>query len=848
MVSVNLLTNAQWQQVDSIYGGSIQCLASGGNNIFAGTNYGIYLSTDTGNSWTDVNIGLTKHFVKSITINGSDIFAVTSDTGIFLSTNNGRNWTLINKGITSASISSVVVCGSDIFAGTADGVFVSSNKGSTWSPVNNGFPSKKNITVMAVCGSKIFAGTFGEGIFTSDDNGLHWESVNNGIDHISMFINSLAVDSNNIYTGIDCLGVYKMECNGKNWTKVSEGMVYNCSANAFVFKGKDLYAGTNDGVYKTSNSGSKWKKTSEGMGGKTITALTFSGGTFFAGTKSGLFISTDQGKTWKESNNGLKSVGVNSITSYGKTLFTGTQAGFYVSKDEGQKWEETKSVSDWIKLSVTEGENVFKVDYFDLASLSTDSGKNWTVINEILPSKKIYAIAMIGTNLLAATNAGVSLITDNGKYWKDINNGLPVIRETGYNYGSSFGWEDTYEYTYYRNTPVEAIAADENNIYALLEDRGIFKSSDNGENWIKADSGMPSYAKVNLLAVCDNKIYAGTDKTGVFVSVNKGESWAALGYYFPAKAQLSSLIVFDKGILAGTSQGLYFLASDNSKWTTLNPGLTDRDIKSMAVSENFLFIGTGNYGLWKMPLSEIGDRKTHNSELIDKSNILSDIEMVYVEGGSYTMGCTSEQGLGCYSYEKPFHNVTISSFNIGKYEVTQQLWKSVMGSNPSKNSSCEDCPVENVNWYDIQDFIKKIDSITGKNYRLPTEAEWEYAARGGIKSKGFKYCGSNTFEDVAWSNETSGYTSHEVGQKYPNELGIYDMSGNVWEWCSDWFGDYTSETQINPDGPSSGTYRVLRGGCWYYSGETFCRTAYRSFSSADYRTEDFGFRLVSDKQ
>jgi formylglycine-generating enzyme required for sulfatase activity len=224
---------------------------------------------------------------------------------------------------------------------------------------------------------------------------------------------------------------------------------------------------------------------------------------------------------------------------------------------------------------------------------------------------------------------------------------------------------------------------------------------------------------------------------------------------------------------------------------------------------------------------------------------IPNIEMVLVKGGSITMGCTAEQGSDCDDDEKPAHKVTLSDFYIGKYEVTQAQWKAVMGSNPSHFSGCENCPVEQISWNDVQEFIKKLNAKTGLNYRLPTEAEWEYAARGGAKSLGYKYSGSNSVDEVAWYDGNSGNKTHAVGTKQANELGIYDMSGNVWEWCNDWYGNYSSEAQSNPKGPSSASLRVFRGGCWNYSAQ-FVRVSDRSRSTPDYRYDFLGFRLVRD--
>ena len=206
------------------------------------------------------------------------------------------------------------------------------------------------------------------------------------------------------------------------------------------------------------------------------------------------------------------------------------------------------------------------------------------------------------------------------------------------------------------------------------------------------------------------------------------------------------------------------------------------------------------------------------------------------------MGATSEQGSDARDGEKPAHSVTVSGFYICKYEVTQALWKAVMGTNPS-NWKGDNLPVENVSWDDCQDFIRKLNALTGKNFRLPTEAEWEFAARGGNNSSGYKYAGSNIIGDVAWYYDNSGKKTHTVGTKSSNELGIYDMSGNVYEWCQDWYGDYSSSSQTNPTGVSSGLGRVPRGGGWG-GGARHCRSSERGYGKPDYRRSDFGLRLV----
>jgi len=203
-------------------------------------------------------------------------------------------------------------------------------------------------------------------------------------------------------------------------------------------------------------------------------------------------------------------------------------------------------------------------------------------------------------------------------------------------------------------------------------------------------------------------------------------------------------------------------------------------------------------------------------------------KMIYVEGGAFQMGERSEK-----------HEVTLSGFHIGETEVTQALWQAVMGNNPSYFKGA-DRPVESISWNDAQVFLEKLSGLTGKEYALPTEAQWEYAARGGNRSRGYEYAGSNRSGAVAWNESNSGMETHPVGRKQANELGIYDMSGNVWEWCSDWYGDYPTGRQTDPVGPATGSLRVLRGGSWRSDPH---RATIRNLYSPDDRLNFLGFRV-----
>ena len=243
-----------------------------------------------------------------------------------------------------------------------------------------------------------------------------------------------------------------------------------------------------------------------------------------------------------------------------------------------------------------------------------------------------------------------------------------------------------------------------------------------------------------------------------------------------------------------------------------------------------------------------GPQPTENDTQTFTANGVSFV-MVAVEGGVFQMGSDDSDA---DSDEKPVHQVKLSSYSIGQTEVTQELWEAVMGSNPSNFKGLKR-PVEKVSWNDCQTFITKLNALTGQQFRLPTEAEWEFAARGGVKSQGYKYAGSSTIDDVAWyavnsynlgSNDPN-YGTHEVATKQPNELGIFDMSGNVYEWCQDWYSStyYSSSVINNPAGPDTSSNRVLRGGSWDgYAGS--CRVANRGYDTPAGTYRYLGLRLA----
>jgi formylglycine-generating enzyme required for sulfatase activity len=258
------------------------------------------------------------------------------------------------------------------------------------------------------------------------------------------------------------------------------------------------------------------------------------------------------------------------------------------------------------------------------------------------------------------------------------------------------------------------------------------------------------------------------------------------------------------------------------------------------INETFVVEETGTERLFQIQLNHVtGTRVAKQDEVQTQAHSVRP-DMVFVQGGTFSMGGQD----GNTNNENPSHSISVKSFYISKYEVTQAQWQAVMGNNPSA-INCDNCPVETISWNDAQEYCQKLSSLTGKAYRLPTEAEWEYAACGGSKSRRFTFSGSSNIESTGWYNENSGGRIHPVGQKSPNELGLYDMTGNIGEWCSDWYDRsyYASSPANAPEGPSTGTYRVIRGGSWDDK-PGYCKITNRDFNEPNDRLGNIGFRPV----
>ena len=414
-------------------------------------------------------------------------------------------------------------------------------------------------------------------------------------------------------------------------------------------------------------------------------------------------------------------------------------------------------------------------------------------------------------------HAYVDLGLPSGLLWATCNVGAKASEE----YGDNFAWGETVTKDTYTKANSQTNGKTMNDIAGNAQYDAA--TANWGGSW-----RMPTLAELNELR--NNCTWTWTTHNGVKGYKVTGPSGASI--FLPAAGYKDASSFYNAG-----TYGYYWSSTPYADNAELSYYLR-------FTSEGHSIISYSRYlGMSVRPVigsASVEPEQPGANQTFTVNGV--SFTMIAVEGGTFQMGATSEQGSDDDSDEKPVHSVTLSDYHIGETEVTQELWEAVMGSNPSNFSGYPQRPVEYFSWNDCQEFVKKLNQLTGKNFRLPTEAEWEYAARGGKKSKGYKYSGSNTIDDVAWYTSNSSSRTHDVKTKAANELGIYDMSGNVWEWCQDWYGSYSSSSQTNPTGPTTGSSRVLRGGSWSIYA-WYCRVSSR-FNSPINMYHYYGFRLA----
>jgi formylglycine-generating enzyme required for sulfatase activity len=578
------------------------------------------------------------------------------------------------------------------------------------------------------------------------------------------------------------------------WIQSNTGLVYS-HVYALAVSGQNLFAGTlvGNSVYLSTNNGTSWSAANVGLPtNSAVTALASSGVNLFAATGSGVFLSTNSGAIWNQANSGLTSTEFQTLGVSGMSIFAGTwRSGAFCSTDNGTSWSAVSGLSSiCVQAFAVSGTNLFAGTYGGV-SLSTDNGTSWTSVNSGLTNTNVRVLAASGANLFAGTDrgggSGVFLSTNNGTSWAAASTGLT-------------------------NTTVNALAVSGTNLFAGTIGGGVFLSTDNGTSWNAVNTGLTDRI-VYSLAVSGTDLFAGIQGSGVWrrplSEMNPVQPPDAPSAIAGTNASTSGFTANWSPASGATSYRLD-VATDNG-FVSFVSGFSNVDVGNVT---SFAVAGlTPNTPYYYRVRATNTGGTSGNSNVVSVTTLTANYGLIFVEGGTFQMGSTD----GVYGgRETPVHAVTVSSLYLDATEVTVAQYRAFCTATARSMPSApywgwtENNPIVNVSWNDAMAYA------TWAGKRLPTEAEWEYAARGGTLTHGYTYSGSNTIGDVAWYYPISEIRTQAVGTKTPNELGLYDMSGNVWEWCSDWFDAeyYSVSPSVDPKGPSTGTYRVLRGGSW----------------------------------
>ncbi len=581
-VTVIAGTTARWTQTAGPEGATIRALLVQGSNVFAGTQGGVFRSTNDGASWTAANNGLAGQFVTALAANGTTLFAgtigsdyVLSSGGVFRSTDSGASWTAVNNGLGSLEIQSLGVNGTTVFAGTPNGVYRSTDNGASWTLANNGLGTHRALAFAAV-GNNFFAATLTGGVFRSTDNGANWTPANNGL--LVPAVSSLAVIGTTLFAGTAGGGVFRSTDSGASWVPAVNGMGSQV-ISALAVKGTTLFAGTLTGsAFRSVDNGANWTAINTGLNTQMINCLAASSTSVFAGANSGVFRTNDNGANWAASNTGLNGQLVFALAVNGQSLFAATFSGVFRTTNGGANWTPVNNgLRNPIVLSLlVNGTTLFAGTGGGGVFRSTDNGASWTPANNGMVEETVIALAVNGSTLLAATQGGgIFRSTDNGANWTPANNGLGSLN-------------------------LFSLVVSGTTIFAGTETAGVYRSTDGGNTWTAANTGLTSPVAFSL-GVNGTTVFVGT-ATGLFRSTDNGATWTSANTGL-AGTIVSSFAVSGQSLFVGTGFGGVFRSVTNgTAWTPINEGLTNLLVKSLAISGNNLFAGTIGSSVFSRPL------------------------------------------------------------------------------------------------------------------------------------------------------------------------------------------------------------------------------------------------------
>ena len=634
---------AQWVQTSGPDNMVVNAFVASGIHFFAGTNTGIFLSTDNGITWTESNNGLTHTDVNALAVSGTTLFAGTYYGGVFISSDNGNSWTESDSGFSSNhNVTFFATSGENIFAGTESGggVFLSTNNGISWSAVNSGLTSQSasvaHVYALAISDSNLFAGTR-EGVFLSTNNGTNWHLASEGLPKTKYDstlygrISSFALFHNetsgtNIFAGTED-GVFLSTNNGNNWTAANSGMAENAAIDHLAVStnnsgGTTLVASSSiygiyhfDGVYLSTNNGLDWIQiglTNVRIGTLAITENEANGTNILAGTYGGMYFSSNNGVDWSFNcfNNPNSLSNITALAVSNENILAGIDEGIpfdfhgptaiFISPNNGEIWRPVYCSTDYtihafaIVPDDSVGTNIFAGTSYGVLH-STNNGSTWNVVNDGLTNLNVIAIGVSGSNIFAGTWwGGVFMSTNNGTNWNMVDT---VFTED-----------------------LRAFVAADTNLFVGAgvwgsASGGIFRSTNDGSSWTSVNSGLTN---IDVHALCisrnetnDINIFAGTSG-GIFRSSNNGTNWQAVNTGL-TNSDVYCFAVSGTNIFAGTRDGVFLSTNNGSSWKEVNEGLMNTNISALAVTADNIFAGTstvwfsGPYGqgVWRRALSEV---------------------------------------------------------------------------------------------------------------------------------------------------------------------------------------------------------------------------------------------------
>ncbi|MCX6132214.1 MAG: SUMF1/EgtB/PvdO family nonheme iron enzyme [Ignavibacteriales bacterium] len=903
---VYLSTNngSSWTSVNlGLWQTSVSSLLANGTSLYAGTlGSGVFRSTDGATTWTQAVVGMNGATVFSISASDTSLCAGTDGGGVHISKDHGTTWNQI--GMIHGSVSALALSGGFLVAGTnGSGVFVTSNNGQQWAGRGSGL-TNTSVNSLAVVDANVFAGTGGGGIFISTDNGTSWAQRNSGL--TNLVVRSLAVSGTKLFAGTYGGGVFVSTDKGSTWSEANTGLSWN-RINALAIDGANIFAGTEGGagVYVSTDKGSSWAAANTGLTNNNVQAIALSrsssgtgGRNLYAGTEgSGVFFSSNNGANWVSLNAGLPSTDVRSlaINAAGYVLAGTRGGGVFRGVDSTPKslsllGEYSADANTVLLLHMNETTGSAVADASTPANNGTARGT--TIVVGRFGKARLF---VPNENVSVLPSATLSFSGDfTIETWVRTLTPGPtdplcfVYKWEGNETGPGFkmATEVPSGHLYFGFGDLNGGSLDQflstsrvddgqwhhvavtrgGNTFQLFID-GIFDGSLISSKGSLANSSALSLGNFNgsldevrvsnrtrapqefdLQLPPMNLTSVGSGTTINLTWQNGGGAVPLMRYKIYRGADSTNVSLID---------------------STSTPSYANSGLKSGA--RYF-------YRVSAVDSTGFEGAKSHAAAATPYPS-----NLVQVAGGTFQMGTTTGDNATLV------HTVTVGTFYIDRTEVTYEKWTDVRnwglthgypdlgaGGNGYSGAGVNQ-PATQGNWCDMlkwcnarseKDGLTPVyytsntlttvyragqldlsaDAVkwTANGYRLPTEAEWEFAARGGTKSQGRPYSGSDTIDAVAWISTNSGNNTHPVSTKAANELGLYDMSGNVWEWCWDWYAAYSVSIQTDPKGPASGTNRVQRGGSFEVSGGglEYCHVAVRFNRNPYDRDRNTGFRCV----